>query len=90
MATKSKTDFETSLTELARLVEKLEQGELPLDEALHTFEQGVALTRQCQGALKSARQKVEILRRQHGEPVTEAFSESAQTEPTPDESGPTG
>jgi exodeoxyribonuclease VII small subunit len=54
-------DFEASLEELEALVERLEQGDLPLEEALRSFERGVALTRQCQGALASAQQKVEIL-----------------------------
>ena len=79
MAAKPKTDFETSLVELEQLVERLEHGELPLDEALRTFEQGVALTRQCQGALKTAQQKVEVLLRRNGEPAPEPFDESGGT-----------
>ncbi|MEO7773414.1 MAG: exodeoxyribonuclease VII small subunit [Steroidobacteraceae bacterium] len=55
------TDFETALVELEALVERLERGDLPLEEALLNFERGVSLTRQCQGALQSAQQKVEIL-----------------------------
>jgi exodeoxyribonuclease VII small subunit len=54
-------DFEQALAELERLVERLERGDLPLDEALKTFERGVELTRHCQSSLKSAQQKVEIL-----------------------------
>jgi exodeoxyribonuclease VII small subunit len=54
-------DFEKALEELEGLVERLEQGDLPLDEALKTFERGVALTRHCQTQLKAAQQKVEIL-----------------------------
>lgn len=54
-------DFEASLAELEALVERLEQGDLPLEEALRSFERGIALTRQCQGALATAQQKVEIL-----------------------------
>ena len=75
MAARPKTDFESSLAELTQLVERLEQGELPLDEALRTFERGVALTRQCQGSLKAAQQKVEILLKRNGEPVPESFAE---------------
>ena len=56
-------DFETALVELEALVERLERGDLPLAEALASFERGVSLTRQCQGALQSAQQKVEILLR---------------------------
>ncbi len=77
MAAKPKTDFETALAELEKLVERLEHGELPLDDALRTFEQGVALTRQCQSALKAAQQKVEILLRRNGEPAPEPFNEPA-------------
>jgi len=59
-------DFEASLEELEALVERLEQGDLPLEEALRTFERGVSLTRQCQVALAEAQQKVEILLAQPG------------------------
>ena len=59
-------DFEASLEELEALVERLEQGDLPLEEALRSFERGVALTRLCQGALAEAQQKVEILLAQGG------------------------
>lgn len=54
-------DFERALAELEGLVERLERGDLPLEEALQTFERGVELTRHCQGSLKAAQQKVEIL-----------------------------
>jgi exodeoxyribonuclease VII small subunit len=60
-------DFERALAELEGLVTRLESGELPLDEALQTFERGVILTRQCQTALKAAQQKVEILLKRSGE-----------------------
>jgi exodeoxyribonuclease VII small subunit len=64
---KSKTpDFEQSLGELEALVTKLEQGDVPLEDALKTFERGVALTRQCQTALRTAQQKVEMLLARNG------------------------
>jgi exodeoxyribonuclease VII small subunit len=53
--------FEQALEELERLVAQLESGDLPLDAALRTFEQGVRLTRECQSALAAAQQKVQIL-----------------------------
>lgn len=56
-------DFEASLAELETIVEKLEQGELSLDDSLKHFERGVQLTRVCQSALTQAEQKVEILLR---------------------------
>ena len=53
--------FEKSLQELEQLVEKMEQGDLSLEESLQYFEKGVQLSRACQQALKEAEQKVEIL-----------------------------
>ncbi len=60
-------NFEKSLDELNQIVEKLEQGGLALEDALSQFERGVMLTRQCQEALRSAEQKVEILMEKNGE-----------------------
>lgn len=68
-----KLDFETAMRELEELVERLEQGELPLEESLAAFERGVMLTRSCQTALKDAEQKVEILLKKAGEPAVEDF-----------------
>jgi exodeoxyribonuclease VII small subunit len=67
-------DFEKALAELEGLVTRLESGDLPLDEALQTFERGVVLTRHCQTALKAAQQKVEILLKRSGEPGVEPFA----------------
>jgi exodeoxyribonuclease VII small subunit len=67
-------DFERALGELETLVQRLESGDLPLDEALQTFERGVALTRQCQGALKAAQQKVEILLKRSADAGVEPFA----------------
>jgi exodeoxyribonuclease VII small subunit len=54
-------DFEQAMAELEGVVARLEQGDVPLEEALKAFERGVALTRACQEALAVAEQKVEIL-----------------------------
>ena len=74
-------DFEQALAELEALVERLERGDLPLDEALKTFERGVELTRHCQGALKSAQQRVEILLKRNGQPESEPFTPPDSQEP---------
>ena len=68
-------DFEKALAELESLVERLERGDVPLDEALRTFERGVALTRHCQACLQAAQQKVEILLRRSGQPAVQPFEE---------------
>jgi exodeoxyribonuclease VII small subunit len=54
-------NLETALKELESLVERMEQGDLSLEESLKLFERGIKLTRMCQSALKSAQQKVEVL-----------------------------
>lgn len=58
--------FEKSLSDLQALVERLESGDLSLEESLATFEQGIALTRECQSALQEAEQRVQVLLEQNG------------------------
>ncbi|MGI9228517.1 MAG: exodeoxyribonuclease VII small subunit [Gammaproteobacteria bacterium] len=53
--------FEQDLQELEQLVEKMEQGELSLEESLKHFERGIELTRNCQKELSKAEQKVKKL-----------------------------
>ncbi len=65
--------FEQTLAELEALVARLESGELPLDQALAAFEQGVKLTRACQAALQTAQQRVQVLTQQGGEVRLEDF-----------------
>jgi exodeoxyribonuclease VII small subunit len=76
-------DFEQALAELEGLVERLERGDLPLDEALKAFERGVALTRQCQTSLQAAQQKVEILLKRSGQAQIEPFEESTDEAAAP-------
>ncbi len=74
-------DFEKSLSDLEGIVERLERGDLPLDESLKAFERGVELTRHCQVALKQAEQKVEILLRKSGQPEPFAGADDADFNP---------
>ena len=53
--------FEKSLAELDKIVEKMETGELSLEDSLAAFEKGIKLTRECQKALTDAEQKVNQL-----------------------------
>jgi exodeoxyribonuclease VII small subunit len=69
--------FEAALAELESLVGQLEQGELPLEDALQRFEQGVALVRTCQNALQLAEQKVEQLMERNGGLEILPFGEAA-------------
>jgi exodeoxyribonuclease VII small subunit len=66
-------DFEAAMRDLEEIVERLEHGDLPLEESLKAFERGILLTRNCQTALKEAEQKVEILLKKAGEERIEKF-----------------
>ena len=68
-------DFEAALKELEALVEKMEQGDIRLEESLQYFERGVQLTRQCQQALQAAEQKVQILLEKGGGAETRPFGD---------------
>ncbi len=53
--------FEAALEELETLVDRMEAGDMSLDESLKAFERGVTLARQCQGALQAAELRVAAL-----------------------------
>lgn len=76
----STVDFEKSLEQLTQLVERMEKGNLPLEESLNAFEQGVGLVRDCQKALAAAEQKVRILTQQSGNDVLSAFSADGEND----------
>lgn len=68
---KNKTEeptFETALKQLETAVDRLEEGSLPLSEALKVFEEGLKASNQCRSLLEDARQQVEVLiRNSNGE-----------------------
>lgn len=68
--------LEKSLAELEALVQRLEEGELSLEDALKEFERGVKLTRECQAALNEAQQRVEILLEKSAGGTPTEFAES--------------
>ncbi len=69
--------FEVSIAELAEIVEKLEAGELPLEDALALFERGMKLVKTSQGILDRAERRVEQLLGfdENGRPVTSNLGE---------------
>ena len=73
---KKAVDFEQQLASLEGLVNSLESGDLSLEESLKSFEQGIKVARDCQAALKSAEQKVEVLMRQGDELVSQPFEDN--------------
>ena len=78
--------FDQAITELESLVEKLESGELSLEDSLKQFEKGIKLTRECQQALESAEQKVTTLVQESGlAEIDEDFDGEASDEDEFDE-----
>jgi exodeoxyribonuclease VII small subunit len=55
--------FEAQLATLERIVRELERGDLPLEQSLELFEQGVRLSRECQERLNEAERRIEVLLR---------------------------
>ena len=53
--------FEEALEKLSALVEKMESGDLSLEESLKIFEEGIKLSKDCQNALTDAEKKVQAL-----------------------------
>jgi exodeoxyribonuclease VII small subunit len=69
--------FEECLQRLEEVVNQLERGEVPLEQALKLFEEGVQLSGSCRRELEEAEGKVEILLKQNGKLQAEPFEISA-------------
>jgi exodeoxyribonuclease VII small subunit len=78
-----KTDeptFEQALQQLEQIVQKLEKGELPLEESLALYEDGIRLSRLCHGKLEEAEGKIAMLMKDaRGEPVLDAEGRARTT-----------
>ncbi|OLE51659.1 MAG: exodeoxyribonuclease VII small subunit [Acidobacteria bacterium 13_1_20CM_3_53_8] len=62
--------FESQLSALEKIVRELERGDLPLEDSLKLFEEGVRLSRECQERLNQAERKIEtLLRDADGRPL---------------------
>ncbi len=70
--------FETALERLEGLVDRLEDGELELEESLEVFEQGVGLSKQCATKLEAAERRVEQLVQNGGEWLARPFDEALE------------
>ena len=78
--------FEKDLEKLEEIVGALEEGELPLDEALKRFEEGIKLAKRCEKTLADAEKRIEILTKNaDGNLEPQPFGEESPTS----ENGPT-
>ena len=86
MTTKAKAagtdlNFETAMDRLEKIVEQMESGQLPLEDLIVRYEEGMNLVKVCQERLASAEQKIEIIARNNGKPVVKDFEPGAESRP---------
>ena len=72
--------FEAALEQLEAIVDRLEQGDLALEDALRAFEAGVGLTRRCAQQLSDAERRIEVLVREGESWVARPFEEPEEGE----------
>lgn len=76
--------FESSLSNLEKIVRRLEEGDMPLEESLKLFEEGVRLSRECQERLNQAERRIEVLLQDaDGNPVLNEIGQNDPDEPRP-------
>jgi len=76
MSSERSNDFEKAFQQLEKIVHRLESEELPLDESLQLFEEGIRLSRFCNQKLEEVEKKIElILADAKGQPRVEPFAE---------------
>jgi exodeoxyribonuclease VII small subunit len=79
-------NFEQALVQLEQIVQKLEKGELPLEDSLRLYEDGIRLSRLCHAKLEEAEGRIEVLLKDaRGEPITDAAGRPKTRPVTSDE-----
>lgn len=71
--------FEDCLKRLEEIVDQLEKGDLPLEQSLALFEEGMKLSNSCRGELEQAEGKVEILMKQGAKLQAQPFEASEES-----------
>lgn len=76
------TKFEDAMQRLEEIVEKMESGDLPLEELIVRYEEGMKLVKVCQDRLTAAEQRIEIITRNNaGKPVVQKFEPAVAVTP---------
>jgi exodeoxyribonuclease VII small subunit len=73
-----KLGFEDSIKRLKTIVDKIEQGEIPLQDSLEQYEQGMLLIKHCRDILQKAEKRIEKISKEQS---PEASSAETETEP---------
>lgn len=66
--------FEQALQRLEEVVEKLEDGDVPLEQAIELFQEGMALSKRCSGQLNTVEKRIEMLMEENGDWVKKPFA----------------
>ncbi|MEO8950597.1 MAG: exodeoxyribonuclease VII small subunit [Chthoniobacterales bacterium] len=71
-------NFEQAMSRLEEIVEKMESGDLALEDLIVRYEEGMKLVKTCQERLASAEERIEMITRNHaGKPVVKDFETAA-------------
>lgn len=81
-------DFERKLTELEQVVEKLEQGDLSLEESVRLFEEGMKLSTSCKQELEAAEGRIQVLMEEGGKLKARNLEVESEAEAEEDEEYP--
>jgi exodeoxyribonuclease VII small subunit len=81
-------NFEQAMKRLEEIVEQMESGDLPLEDLIVRYEEGMKLVKVCQERLASAEQRIEIITRNSaGKPVVQEFEPAASVAAQPEPKG---
>ncbi|HXA09422.1 MAG TPA: exodeoxyribonuclease VII small subunit [Chthoniobacterales bacterium] len=81
-------NFEQAMKRLEEIVEQMESGDLPLEDLIVRYEEGMKLVKVCQERLASAEQRIEIITRDSaGKPVVQEFAPAASVAAQPEPKG---
>ncbi|RJG24057.1 exodeoxyribonuclease VII small subunit [Paenibacillus thiaminolyticus] len=72
-ATNQEMSFETAMEKLEHIVEQLESGDVPLEQAIELFQEGMGLSGLCSRKLEQVERKIEVLSEQNGELKRQPF-----------------
>ncbi|MFD3273326.1 exodeoxyribonuclease VII small subunit [Paenibacillus dendritiformis] len=72
-ATIQEMSFETAMEKLEHIVEQLESGDVPLEQAIELFQEGMGLSGLCARKLEQVERKIEVLSEQNGELKRQPF-----------------
>ncbi len=78
-------NFEQAMSRLEEIVEKMESGDLALEDLIVRYEEGMQLVKVCQDRLASAEERIEMITRNSaGKPVVKEFEPAASTAAAPE------